>query len=95
MIVKKIKKKIISNLQPIYLKINDNSKYHNHTNDNNNIKNLITHLEIIIVSNFFIKKSLITRHKLIYHIIGKKINNIHSLSLNTYTLSEWQKIQNI
>ncbi|QJC38556.1 BolA/IbaG family iron-sulfur metabolism protein [Enterobacteriaceae endosymbiont of Donacia fulgens] len=96
MIIKKIKKKIISKLQPIFLKINDNSQYHNHIkNNNNDIKNLITHLEIIIVSNFFIKKSLITRHRLIYHIIGKKINSIHSVSLNTYTVSEWEKIQNI
>ncbi|QJC38140.1 BolA/IbaG family iron-sulfur metabolism protein [Enterobacteriaceae endosymbiont of Donacia marginata] len=92
MIIKKIKKKIISKLQPIYLKINDNSQYHNHIN--NNIKNLITHLEIIIVSNVFNKTTLITRHRLIYHILGKKINNIHSLSLNTYTLSEWEKFQN-
>lgn len=95
MIIKKIKKKIISKLQPIYLKINDNSQYHDHLKNNNNIKNLITHLEIIIVSNLFINKSLITRHRLIYYIIGKIINNIHSLSLNTYTLSEWEKLKNI
>ncbi|QJC34106.1 BolA/IbaG family iron-sulfur metabolism protein [Enterobacteriaceae endosymbiont of Donacia cinerea] len=90
MIIEKIKNKIISKLQPIYLKINDTSKKHNHVN--NNINNLITHLEIIIVSNLFTNKSLITRHRLIYHIIGNKFKNIHSLSLNTYTLPEWKKI---
>ncbi|QJC37328.1 BolA/IbaG family iron-sulfur metabolism protein [Enterobacteriaceae endosymbiont of Donacia thalassina] len=93
MILKKIKKKIISKLQPIYLKINDNSQHHNNHIDN--IINLITHIEIIIVSNLFMNKSLITRHRLIYHIIGNKINNIHSLSLHTYTLSEWEKFKNI
>ncbi|QJC35697.1 BolA family protein [Enterobacteriaceae endosymbiont of Donacia sparganii] len=86
MIIKKIKSRITSKLQPIFLKINDISHDHD-----NKITNLITHLEIIIVSNIFIKKSLITRHRIIYHIIGNKLNNIHSFSLNTYTLNEWEK----
>ncbi|QJC32882.1 BolA/IbaG family iron-sulfur metabolism protein [Enterobacteriaceae endosymbiont of Donacia semicuprea] len=88
MIIKKIKNKIKSKLEPIYLKINNNS--HNH---NNHISNLITHLEIIIVSNFFIKKKLISRHRLIYHIIGDILKDIHSLSLYTYTSVEWEKIK--
>ncbi|QJC36508.1 BolA/IbaG family iron-sulfur metabolism protein [Enterobacteriaceae endosymbiont of Donacia simplex] len=91
MIIKRIENKIISKLKPIYLKINNTSQ--NHDNKKNNF--LITHLEIIIVSNLFNNKSLITRHRLIYHIIGNKFKNIHSLSLNTYTLSEWKKFKNI
>ncbi|QJC36919.1 BolA/IbaG family iron-sulfur metabolism protein [Enterobacteriaceae endosymbiont of Donacia vulgaris] len=93
MIIKKIENKIISKLQPIYFKIHDTSQDHDYQNNKNN--SLITHLEIIIVSNLFINKSLITRHRLIYHIIGNKFKNIHSLSLNTYTLSEWKKLKNI
>ncbi|QJC34510.1 BolA/IbaG family iron-sulfur metabolism protein [Enterobacteriaceae endosymbiont of Donacia crassipes] len=85
MIIKSIKNEIILQLQPIYFKINDNNQ--------SKIEKIINHLEIIIVSDNFIKQSLITRHKLIYHIIGNRINNIHSLSLYTYTLSEWQKIK--
>ncbi|WP_169767652.1 BolA/IbaG family iron-sulfur metabolism protein [Enterobacteriaceae endosymbiont of Donacia proxima] len=85
MIIKNIKNEIIFRLQPVYFKINDNNQ--------SKKEKMINHLEIIIVSNNFIKQSLITRHKLIYHIIGNKINNIHSLSLYTYTLSEWEKIK--
>ncbi|QJC33696.1 BolA/IbaG family iron-sulfur metabolism protein [Enterobacteriaceae endosymbiont of Donacia provostii] len=85
MIIKNIKNKIISQLKPIYLKINDN----NHLKKDE----IINYLEITVVSDYFIQKSLITRHKLIYQIIGNKINKIHSLSLYTYTLSEWKKIK--
>ncbi|QJC36099.1 BolA/IbaG family iron-sulfur metabolism protein [Enterobacteriaceae endosymbiont of Donacia cincticornis] len=85
MIIEKIKNKIIFQLKPIYLKIKDNNL--------SKKKKVINHLEIIIVSNNFIKQSLVNRHKLIYRIIGNKINNIHSLSLYTYTLSEWEEIK--
>ncbi|QJC32480.1 BolA family protein [Enterobacteriaceae endosymbiont of Donacia dentata] len=90
MIIEKIKNKIKCKLKPIYLKINNN----NSSNDND-ITDLITHLEIIIVSNFFIKKKLIDRHRLIYHIIKDVLKNIHSLSLYTYTLNEWKNNENI
>ncbi|QJC32078.1 BolA/IbaG family iron-sulfur metabolism protein [Enterobacteriaceae endosymbiont of Donacia versicolorea] len=88
MIIEKIKNKIKCKLNPIYLKINNNS-------NNNDVTDLITHLEIIIVSDFFIKKKLIDRHRLIYHIIKDILKNIHSLSLYTYTLNEWKNNKNI
>ncbi|WP_169780393.1 BolA/IbaG family iron-sulfur metabolism protein [Enterobacteriaceae endosymbiont of Donacia piscatrix] len=85
MIIENIKNKIIFQLQPIYFKINDNNQ--------SKKEKIISYLEITIVSNNFINQSLISRHKLIYHIIGNNINNIHSLSLYTYTLNEWKKIK--
>ncbi|QJC31654.1 BolA/IbaG family iron-sulfur metabolism protein [Enterobacteriaceae endosymbiont of Donacia tomentosa] len=88
MIINKIKNQLISQLQPIYLKINNNS--HNHSS----LVKSITHLEIIVVSHIFEKLKLINRHRLIYNILEKDLKNIHSLSLFTYSKNEWMKNKN-
>ncbi|MEY4585003.1 MAG: hypothetical protein RJB10_1500, partial [Pseudomonadota bacterium] len=40
-------------------------------------------------------KRLIQRHKLVYATLGEKIqtNEVHALSMKTYTPQEWQALQ--
>ena len=48
------------------------------------------HFEAIIVTDNFDKKPLIQRHQMVYACLGSAMGNeIHALSLKTYTSKEW------
>ncbi len=49
------------------------------------------YFNMIIITDFFEKKSLLERQQLIYNIINKYITNkeIHAISFKTYTKKEW------
>ena len=53
------------------------------------------HIQVIIVSPEFENKSLVEKHKIIYDILNNemKTNEIHALTLKTYSPSEWQNIK--
>jgi acid stress-induced BolA-like protein IbaG/YrbA len=53
------------------------------------------HWYATIVSDEFEGKRLIQRHKLVYATLGEKIqtNEVHALSMKTYTPQEWQALQ--
>ena len=49
------------------------------------------HLEAIIVSDSFIDKNLIDRHKIIYAALGELLQHeIHAFSMKTLTPEEWE-----
>jgi len=49
------------------------------------------HLEAIIVSESFINKTLIDRHKIIYAALGELLKHeIHAFSMKTLTPEEWK-----
>jgi|TARA_B100001079_G_scaffold157127_1_gene134696 BolA protein len=49
------------------------------------------HLEAIIVSESFIDKTLIDRHKIIYAALGELLKHeIHAFSMKTLTPEEWE-----
>ena len=49
------------------------------------------HLETVIVSDDFIDKSLIERHKMVYEAVGNLMKHeIHALSMKTLTTTEWK-----
>ena len=49
------------------------------------------HLEAIIVSDSFIDKTLIDRHKIIYAALGELLKHeIHAFSMKTLTPKEWE-----
>ena len=49
------------------------------------------HLEAIIVSESFINKTLIERHKIIYAALGELLKHeIHAFSMKTLTIEEWK-----
>lgn len=50
-----------------------------------------THFEALIVSEAFTGKRPIQRHQLVYAALGPRMGNeIHALSMQTYTPAEWQ-----
>ncbi len=53
------------------------------------------HIQVIIVSPEFENKSLVEQHKIIYSILEKemKSNEIHALTLKTYSPTQWEKIR--
>lgn len=51
-----------------------------------------THFEAVVVSNAFAGKNRVQRHQLVYQTLGERMREeIHALSMKTYTPEEWQK----
>ena len=53
------------------------------------------HIQVILVSPDFENKSLVERHKIVYNILSSemKTNEIHALTLKTYSPTQWEKIK--
>ena len=50
-----------------------------------------THFGAVIVSDEFTGKSMVQQHQLVYRALGEKMgNDIHALSIQTYTPGEWE-----
>jgi len=56
-----------------------------------------SHFQAIVVSPDFTDKTTIKRHQLVYATLGDKVQNneIHALSLKTYTPDEWDKARKL
>lgn len=49
------------------------------------------HFEAVVVSDAFAGKSRIQRHQLVYQTLGERMREeIHALSIKTYTPQEWE-----
>ena len=83
-----IEKKIINSLNKNFkltsLKIVNESFMHNVPEGSE------SHFKIVIVSDNFIKKSLIQRHKEIYKALGEIMNDIHALSIHAFDNKEFE-----
>tara|TARA_Y200000002_G_scaffold191457_1_gene158003 strand:- start:9 stop:317 length:309 start_codon:yes stop_codon:yes gene_type:complete len=83
-----IEKKIINSLNGNFelasLKIVNESFMHNVPEGSE------SHFKIVIVSDNFIKKSLIQRHKEIYKALGEIMNDIHALSIHAFDNMEFE-----
>ena len=53
------------------------------------------HFEATVISDAFAGKSLLQQHRLVYAALGERLEReeIHALSLKTYTPEAWQKRQ--
>ncbi|MCH7613755.1 MAG: BolA family transcriptional regulator [Candidatus Marinimicrobia bacterium] len=52
------------------------------------------HLSAVIVSSNFNDINLLERHRMVYNALNGMIKNeIHALSMKTYTLDEWQYLK--
>lgn len=53
------------------------------------------HIQVILVSVDFENKSLVEQHKIVYDILSSemKSNEIHALTLKTYSPTQWEKIK--
>jgi BolA protein len=77
------------NIKTDILKIYDHSIFHNR------LKNNLTHLKIVIVSDDFKNHSIINRHRMIFKILDQYVEKkIYSITLYTYTCFEWQNKKN-
>ena len=87
-IKKEIKKRLEKRLDLIHFEIKDFTGRHlNHKLHEGGF-----HLETTIVSDNFIDKTLIERHRLVYDVMGELMKHeIHALSMKTLTRSEWEK----
>jgi acid stress-induced BolA-like protein IbaG/YrbA len=52
------------------------------------------HFDAIVISEAFVGKTSIKRHQMVFATLGDKIqsNEIHALSLKTYTPEQWQTL---
>ena len=51
------------------------------------------HFDAVVVSEEFVNKSRIERHRLIYAALGDKMREeVHALSMKLYTVIEWNEI---
>ncbi len=52
------------------------------------------HFEAVVVSAEFVGKNRIQRHQRVYQALGDRMREeIHALSMKTYTPQEWEKLQ--
>lgn len=50
------------------------------------------HFEAVVVSDAFSDKTMVQQHQLVYQTLGGKMKEeIHALSLRTYTPDEWAR----
>ena len=81
-----IKNKIEQYFQVIYLKIEDES--HMHRGDN-----VESHFKLTVVSDDFLGKRLIQRHRLLNELLADELeHDIHALALHLYTKDEWENL---
>ena len=87
-IKKEIKKRLDEKLDLIHFEIKDFTGRHlNHKLHEGGF-----HLETTIVSDNFIDKSLIERHRMVYDAMGELMKHeIHALSMKTLTKTEWEE----
>ena len=83
----KIEQKLTDNLELLHFEVKDFTGRHlNHEQHDGGF-----HLEAVIVSEDFINKSLIERHKMIYTALGDLLKHeIHAFSMKTLTPDEWE-----
>jgi acid stress-induced BolA-like protein IbaG/YrbA len=51
------------------------------------------HFQAVIVSKEFEGKGMLQQHKLVYQVLGDKMEKIHALSMKTLTPEQWAKQQ--
>lgn len=47
------------------------------------------HFQAVIVSDEFEGKGLLQQHKLVYQVLGERMEKIHALSMKTMTPQQW------
>jgi len=50
------------------------------------------HFEAVIVSKAFEGKGMLQQHRLVYQVLGDKMEKIHALSMKTFTPEQWAKL---
>lgn len=81
-----IEDKLKSELQPIYLRVENESHNHNVPADSE------THFKVTLVSPFFAGQRQVQRHQRVYQLLREHLAGpVHALALHTYAPEEWQE----
>lgn len=82
----KIKEELLREINLVFFELKDFTGRHlNHKQNDGGF-----HLEAIIVSDDFMGKSLIERHRVVYRCLDKLMKHeIHAFSMKTLTSEEW------
>ena len=82
--------KLQSQFSPIELDVVNESHQHNVPPGSE------SHFKVIVVADEFEGKRLIARHRLVNSCLADELkNDIHALAIHTYSLEEWQGIDNV
>ena len=85
-IVHDMKTRLESHLTLVHFEVKDFTGRHL----NHNLHEGGFHLEAVIVSDDFMRKNLVQRHRLVYEAMGELMKHeIHALSMKTLTSDEW------
>lgn len=75
-------------LRPTHLDVIDES-YRHHVPEGAE-----SHFKVVIISDDFIGKRLLARHRIIYQLLTEQLaGSVHALALHTYTTEEWRSQQ--
>ncbi len=75
---------VVADLAPIRLDVINESHMHNVPPGSE------SHFKLVIVSDAFDGKTLIARHRVVNKLLASQLaNDIHALSMHTYTSAEW------
>ena len=82
----KITEKLNIDFSPAYLTVENESYKHSVPEGSE------SHFKVVVVSDEFINKRLIQRHRAVNSCLADELaNHIHALAIHTYTIEEWTK----
>jgi len=85
-IQQQIEQKLVTELQPEYLQVLNESHQHNVPPGSE------SHFKVVIVAQAFAGKRLIQTHRMVNEILAQELaNQIHALAIHTYSPEQWQK----
>ena len=87
----KIEEIIVNYFKPQFFSVLDVSEQHRgHQNFRENVE---SHFEVTIVSNKFLNKNKIDRHRMVNKCLKEEfLSDLHSLVIKTYTIDEYKYI---
>lgn len=84
MIHQQIEAKLQTAFEPLFLQVvNESDRHHVPPGSE-------SHFKVTLVSDGFVGKSLLARHRSIYAVLAEELSaEVHALALHTYTREEW------
>ncbi|ANI28309.1 transcriptional regulator BolA [Yersinia entomophaga] len=88
MIREKIEEKLRAAFEPVHLEVINESYRHNVPAGSE------SHFKVVIVSDKFAGERFLNRHRAIYGVLSEELaGEVHALALHTYTVKEWESLQ--
>lgn len=85
-----IKTKLSNKFMPVHLEVSNESNMHNVP------ANSETHFKVTVVSDEFVSKRLIQRHRMVNELLSEELAGpVHALAIHTYSIEDWAKKQGL